>query len=115
MCRPIFATEIDGLSPAVEQGIYRTAQEALANVAKHAGAQTVTVKLAQINGTIVLQIDDDGKGFDVSEQLGSEAGEDDEHYGLRGLYERANMIDGELTVVSQPGEGTSIRLEALIA
>ncbi len=108
-------TEIDGLSPAVEQGIYRTAQEALANVAKHAGAQTVTVKLAQINGTVVLQIDDDGKGFDVSEQLGSEAGEDDEHYGLRGLYERANMIDGELTVVSQPGEGTSIRLEALIA
>ena len=59
-----------------------------------------------------MQIEDFGQGFDVSEQLASEVDEDDEHYGLRGLYERAGMIDGELTVVSQPGDGTSVMLEA---
>ena len=103
--------DIDGLSPAAEQAIYRTAQEALANVVKHSGTRSVIVTLIQKDGAVVLQIEDFGQGFDVSEQLASEVDEDDEHYGLRGLHERAGMINGELTVVSIPGEGTTVRLE----
>ncbi|MDR7276697.1 sensor histidine kinase [Catenuloplanes atrovinosus] len=84
---------------AVEVVIVRTAQEALTNVRRHAGASTVTVDLA---GTR-LTISDDGVGFNVRQDTGG--------YGLRGMRARAEQIGARLTVTSAPGAGTTIELD----
>lgn len=92
------------LTPAVEQCIYRVAQEALANAAHHANAHTLTVRLS-INGSgVSLVVSDDGLGFDP--QQGQTTG----HFGLPGMRERAQLVGGQLTIDSQPGLGTTIQL-----
>ncbi len=98
------AARVDNLSQDVEQCIYRVAQESLANVAKHAGAKHVTVQLAQLDGRLTLQISDDGCGFDVNSV------DADEHLGLQGMRERAELVGGRLAVTSQPSGGTTVRL-----
>jgi signal transduction histidine kinase len=91
------------LSTAIEQCIYRVAQEAAANVVHHAQAQLLTVRLS-VAPCIDLEIRDDGQGFDV--HSAEAAG----HYGLSGLRERAQLVCGMLTISSRPGQGTTIRL-----
>lgn len=90
------------LSAAVEQCLYRVAQEATANVAHHANAQTLTVQLCCAD-RLILQISDDGLGFDP--QKAATAG----HFGLAGMRERAQLVGGELSVTSQPGQGTTVQ------
>ena len=90
-------------APAVEQCIYRVAQEAVANVAQHAQAHTLTVRLTTGNATVLL-VRDDGVGFDA--QSAAPAG----HFGLAGIRERARLVDGELAITSRPGQGTEVRL-----
>ncbi len=92
------------LSPAVEQSIYRIAQEALTNIADHAQANNVQVLLKRNGGQIELIIADDGCGFDPD--VPDEANQ----YGLRGMRERAEMIGGNLSVESRVGKGTRITL-----
>lgn len=96
--------QVDHLTPAVEQGIYRVAQEALANIARHALAQHLAVQLAQSNGRLSLQISDDGCGFELDRV------EAEHHFGLKGMQERAEMMGAVLTVDSEPGRGTVIHL-----
>ena len=92
-----------GDAPAeVQQSIYRIAQEALANVVDHAQAENVYVNLKQGRSLIQLVIRDDGCGFDPS------SAEHQNHYGLLGMRERAEMIGGKLSVESQPGQGTRV-------
>jgi len=86
----------------IQQSVYRIAQEALANVADHAQAQNVCVQLKQDRGRLILNIRDDGCGFDP---LNSE---DESHYGLLGMRERAEMAGGKLAVESQAGRGTQV-------
>ncbi len=95
---------LDHLAPEVEQCIYRVAQEALTNVARHAGARSLRVALRRDNGPLTLTIDDDGRGFDPAAVNGT-------HYGLKGLRERAEMIGASLEVGSRPEQGTTVRLE----
>jgi signal transduction histidine kinase len=92
------------LSPDVEQCIYRIAQEALENVVYHANAQTLAVQLTVSDEVIHLRVEDDGLGFDTKQS--QETG----HYGLAGMRERAQAAGGELTISSQPGQGTQIQL-----
>ncbi len=92
------------LSPDVEQCIYRIAQEAVTNVVKHANAKNLTVKLEFIEGKATLMVRDDGVGFDTKKS------DKTSHFGLAGMQERAQLIGGELTVISKPGQGTTIRL-----
>ena len=92
------------LSGGVEQTIYRIAQEALANAAHHANAQTLAVQLSLNDSAISLAVRDDGHGFNP--QQAQTAG----HFGLSGMRERAQLAGGQLTVDSQPGQGTTIRL-----
>ena len=96
-------THFPPLSHTIEQCIYRITQEATANVAHHANARTLTVRLT-FNSSIVLHIGDDGLGFDP--QYAETAG----HFGLIGMRERAALVGGNLTVTSQPGEGTVVQL-----
>lgn len=86
-----------------EAVIYRTTQEALRNVVRHAGASNVHVTLGPQNGDWVLRITDDGRGF--------ERGSDDRpRFGLRMLEDLAREHDGELSIRSGPAEGTAVTL-----
>ena len=94
---------VENLRPDVEQCIYRVAQEAMANVARHAEAKSLRVSLRYDSKTLTLTIADDGRGFDV-------ATVNDTRYGLKGLRERAEMIGGMLEIDSIPQKGTTVRL-----
>jgi two-component system, NarL family, sensor kinase len=93
------------LPPRVEAGVYRICQEALTNVARHAEAGRVTVRLVATPDRVRLVVEDDGRGFDAAE------GSEDRH-GLLGMRERAEMLGGALEVRSGPGEGA--RIEATV-
>jgi signal transduction histidine kinase len=88
-----------------KQVFYRIGQEALHNVVKHAHASKVEVRLQRHNGTLALEVTDNGVGF---ESDGSFPG----HMGLVSMRERAASIGARLKVHSEPGTGTSITLEA---
>lgn len=94
-----------GLPPGVEEGLYRIAQEALNNALKHAQAHRVTVHLRQDTHGVMLEVADDGIGFDLvtARERGG--------LGLPGMEERAVGLGGRLMVRSQPGEGTRVRVE----
>jgi PAS domain S-box-containing protein len=90
----------------VETGAYRVVQEALTNVARHAGVAGVTVR-AWIDGNMLnLQIEDRGCGFDLHAALKSPRSN-----GLYGLQERAQLLGGKLVIESTPGSGTTIAAE----
>jgi len=93
------------LAPAVEQAVYRIAEEALENAARHAGAHSLLLCLERSGPRLVLTVTDDGRGFDTA------APAPEGHYGLQGMRERAEMVGGDLVVESQPGKGTTVRLE----
>ncbi len=106
-------THVSGLSELhlpseIEIAAYRIIQEALTNVAKYADARNVSVVLRHRDSKLVVVIEDDGRGFDVVSVMASP---NQEKLGLFGMYERASLIGGKLTIESQPGEGTTIFLE----
>ena len=93
--------------PAVDNTIataaYRIAQEALTNVARHAGAAHAEVTLKMNgDGTMLLEVADDGRGFDPEQFTESDM------LGLAGMRERAALVGGSLAVLSQPGQGTVV-------
>jgi signal transduction histidine kinase len=96
--------------PAQEEiALYRIVQEALTNVAKHADAHNVSVLLEERNGTAVIIVEDDGKGFDVEAVM--EGAAHSRRLGLLGMEERAALIGGRLTIESRPGAGTAVFVE----
>jgi signal transduction histidine kinase len=86
--------------------VYRVMQEALVNVQKHAFARKITIKLSICPDELCLIVQDDGKGFQVPQQLGQLMKA--HHFGLVGLRERLESVKGVLTVTSIPGKGTQI-------
>ena len=80
-------------------------KEALANVERYAHATRVDVHLRRLGGRVVLTVADDGAGFDVPDDLDQLAGGS---FGLRGMRERARLVGGDLSVESEPGDGTVI-------
>ncbi|MFS2294950.1 MAG: GAF domain-containing sensor histidine kinase [Actinomadura sp.] len=102
----ITADEAVVLPEEHEAVAFRITQEALYNALRHAKARTVRVRLATEDGRAVLEVADDGSGFDASD-----ASEPQNGLGLASMRERANSIGGELTIEARPGEGTTVRLE----
>ena len=96
------------LTPEREIVVYRVAQEALSNVARHAAATTVAVRATFESQAFVLQVQDNGHGFVQPERVSelTAAG----HYGLMGMQERAQLIGGQLSIQSAPGRGTILEL-----
>jgi len=92
------------LAGETETAVYRIVQEALTNVIKHAQAETVSVVLTRKGDRVVAVIEDDGLGFDPADTR-------DERLGLLGMRERIALVDGQLSVESRPGEGTTIAVE----
>jgi signal transduction histidine kinase len=95
------------LNPEIEVTLLRATQEALANIRKHARAQAVNVTLSYMGDTVMLDIQDDGRGFDAEEQVvalpSPEGG-----YGLKAMAERVAQLGGYFQVESVPGEGTTL-------
>jgi two-component system NarL family sensor kinase len=93
------------LPTRLEAGIYRIAQEALANAYKHAEAQHISLALAVEDNDLVLQVQDDGRGFDTDNVAQVVQ---DGHFGLAGMSERVKLLGGTLCISSEPGEGTCV-------
>jgi signal transduction histidine kinase len=101
-----FEVEGDGyLSPGMEEGLYRIAQEALNNTLRHGHARCVSVRLYRNEKAVILEIGDDGIGFDPA------AAREKGGFGLRGMEERAAWLGGSLTLQSSVGKGTKIKVE----
>jgi len=92
------------LSHHVEAQLFGVAREALTNVVKHAGATAATVSVEERAGRVILEVRDNGRGFDPR---AAHTG----HYGLASMRSRAAEIDAALTITSRPGHGTVIRIE----
>src|SRR5262249_54412091 len=97
------------LSPRIEGGLYRVAQEALTNAARHAHARRGAGSLEltdtiESGGGAGVTIEDDGAGFDVERPLTG-------HFGLIGMRERARLLGGTLDIASEPGGGTCVVLD----
>ncbi|RYB92952.1 sensor histidine kinase [Nocardioides oleivorans] len=103
--RRSFAPGLPTLSPEAEVVVYRVAQEALTNAARHADAHEVELSLQRLGESVVLEVRDDGRGFSGLTE-GS---------GLMGMRERAALVRAELSVISQPRRGTTVRLKVPVA
>lgn len=97
-------SEPGALPKAVQLVAYRTAQEALTNVAKYADCDRVTIDLSDAGDVLTLEVKDNGKGIAPAELRKPKA------FGIRGLHERAKTVGGWLDVSTQPNTGTSIIL-----
>ena len=96
------------LPPAQQQLVFRIARECLRNAARHAGARNVEVRLFRHGHSTVLEINDDGTGFDPAPVLGNP---DDGHFGLRILTDVAANAGADLLLATAPGAGCRWRLE----
>lgn len=85
--------------------LYRVAQEALTNVARHAQASSVHVQIQKLDGAICLKIRDDGKGFQEERVLHAKKSK---RLGLLGMRERLEMVGGRFAIESVPGKGTTV-------
>ncbi len=95
---------VDGLlADEAEITLYRIAQESLNNVVKHSGAATACVTLGEVDGSVVLEVRDDGRGFDAADHPARGGG-----MGLMIMSERARMLGGTLELRTAPGEGTTL-------
>ncbi len=88
--------------------LYRVAQEALTNVARHAHASRVDVSIEKLPRAVGLTIQDNGKSFQVERVLHAKR---NKRLGLLGMRERVEMVGGSLRVESAPGQGTTIHAE----
>jgi len=122
----MFTGEVDPqrLSPEIETALYRVIQEAINNVARHAAARNVEIRLDMNNGFTTVSIIDDGIGFDLTELSIETIKEIDSKdfllpdntrgLGLLGMQERIELLGGELEIISVPGNGTQIHIHVPI-
>ena len=101
-------TPRDRFPPHVETALFRIVQEATNNVAKHSEARHFRLTFSYAEGVIRIVVSDDGKGFDID---GGGARVFDGHVGLAGMRERVGLLDGDISIVSKPGVGTTVRVD----
>lgn len=95
------------LNSQVERTIFSILQEAVNNARRHAGAQNIRLELMEEEKTLVVTVEDDGRGFDVA---ATEKAYADGHFGLLNMRERARLIESDLSVTSTLGRGTKVVL-----
>lgn len=98
------------LHASIETALYRIVQEALTNVARYAGVKTVIVRLWVDHERAGVQVKDQGAGFNSAAKLAARAST-----GVAGMKERAELLGGEFTLESQPGQGTRLTVELPLA
>jgi signal transduction histidine kinase len=99
-------------SPFIEINVYRILQEVITNICKHAQAKEVHIKLVVNTDTLIVNIIDDGVGFDVNKILSQDINRmsDLKGIGLLGIYERASLLDGKISIMSKINSGTNITI-----
>jgi signal transduction histidine kinase len=97
------------LPPQMETAFYRIIQEALNNIAKHAGASRVDISLQWRDSIISVSITDNGRGFDLDKVLGPESLE--RSLGIIGMQERISLLGGKIDIQSRPDSGTYLYIE----
>ncbi len=95
---------ITKLPPEVEHTAYRIAREALTNVVRHAGADQATVTLSADGNQVVMAVVDNGRGFDPAKEASTD------RHGVRGMHERAHLIEAQLDIRRSEGGGTAVEL-----
>jgi two-component system sensor histidine kinase UhpB len=90
------------LSPELEDAIYRIVQEALTNVVKHATTSEAKVLVSESEATLEVTVSDHGGGFDSEQEASG--------FGLVGIRERVALLGGAVSVVTSPGDGTTLRI-----
>ena len=107
--------DVQPLHPEVEVALLRTAQEALANVAKHANASRAGLTLSYMGDVVTLDVRDDGVGLHVGARTGPTSR--GSGFGLSAMRQRVNRVAGTLAIESEPGAGTAIsaRVPAIVA
>jgi PAS domain S-box-containing protein len=101
------------LSPRIEAAVFRVIQEALTNVAKHAGASSVSVSVERLHRQLVASVEDDGAGFDHAEAQPLEQGRPS--WGLLGMKERIEVLGGTFVIESSAGAGTTVLMRVPLA
>jgi signal transduction histidine kinase len=104
----VTADKIEPLDNLRRTVLYRIAQEALTNVAKHAQASLVKVSIEAKPGAICMTVSDNGKSFDAAKILNARRCR---RLGLLGMRERAEMVGGTFAIESSPGRGTTVRVQ----
>lgn len=99
--------EPQGLSPDLENALFRVAQEALTNAVRHAHAHEIGVNLSFAPSAVTMLIRDDGIGFDSADR----DAQDGMHAGLESMHKRISAVGGSLAIESSPAQGTTIRAE----
>ena len=97
------------LPPEIETVVYRVVQEALTNIARHAGAATASITVIVAEGGVRALVEDDGVGFETA------AAPTRGHLGLKGMAERADLVGGTVELTPTPGSGTTLLLELPLA
>lgn len=103
------ASDFGRLPGALETAIYRVVQEALHNVAKHADAASVVIEMFREGDRVRLTIEDDGVG------IASKPNQARQTFGVSGMRERISTLGGKMTIISSPGHGTRIEVDAPIS
>jgi signal transduction histidine kinase len=102
--------QIRALSEVVEENFLRIGREAITNVIKHSQATAVDIQLEFEPQRVVLQFQDNGRGFIPQQAVGPDEG----HFGLLGMSERVKRLGGQFSLASAPGKGTTLRVEILL-
>jgi signal transduction histidine kinase len=98
------------LAADIETACFRIVQEALTNIARHAQAKQVEIRLDRHEDRVILRITDDGCGFNIDQmRIRAVAGDS---IGVLGMLERATLVGGELTIESTPGQGCTVQFSA---
>ncbi|MEC1288888.1 two-component sensor histidine kinase DegS [Bacillus mojavensis] len=100
-------TEEKRLAPQFEVALFRLAQEAVSNALKHSGSEEITVKVEITKDFVILMIKDNGKGFDLKEAKEKK----NKSFGLLGMRERVDLLEGTITIDSKIGLGTFIMIK----
>lgn len=98
----------EDIAPHIKIALYRILQEALSNAYRHAQTDRQWVRLWSEDNMILLEVMDDGRGFEPPPLDGPQATEHEAHIGLRGMRDRVALLDGEFELSSRPGKGTRI-------
>lgn len=96
------------ISYQIRSNLLKIIQEAISNAVKYSGGDEITIEMIQRGESLSVSIRDNGKGFDVSQEIPPQ------HYGLRNMSQRAQIIGGELILTSRPRDGTQIRVDVMM-
>jgi len=106
VCDPLEDPE---LTPEVNAQLIRIVQEALNNIRKHSKGDQVWISCQEIGGDLILEVRDDGMGFDIEDVPGYS------QHGMQGMRERADLIGADFQIISRPREGTTVRVRLPLA